>query len=395
MEQLEIVRHGRSLVFEQLQFIPIFSGQDPNFTCARFREKVEEIAGFLKWSDEEKFFAAQQRIAGLAQITIQNFREQVVDFKSFMKILNDKFTAERDQAKVLENFWAFKQEKGVSVKEFIAIARQKAGEAVGLQSLPEDCQETVKNNWLLSMLINNLAPHIKRGVVARNPTSVEELESIAVLEEKAYSITNGEQLGLKGVPISADICATISQSVQRPLSLAGEENKLPQNLDKILSDMQSTIQGLSTKLEKLALENNRVGTKEIICFECGKRGHVRRECFLMNRNNREIRSNSPARGTGSQNWGRDRRRELDDKFQSSQTGRNSQYRERTRSPSPRRWQSDYSPRREERQVFFRENSQSTQERDSAVKGRRYNNNGRYGGQNNYENNQSLNFRRSR
>lgn len=266
------VSQRRGLLLENLALIPIFTGQDPNFHFADFSQKFKSFADFLEWPKDDRLFAIQQRLAGPALQTFSNFRDQIKDIDSFFKVLGDVYNKEKDPSALLEDFWNFKQAAGIPVPQYLAISKQKAKNAVSAQNLPVASQKQTEEQWLLAMLKKNLEPQIRKGVIARNPTSLEELEKIAILEEKAWLAV---QAPLVSVEKYGEMSCAISEK-------SHSKKEIKNNISEEIRNLKEIISSLSEKVEKLSKNNSRPDKSHIICHFCGLSGHYQSHCFRKN-----------------------------------------------------------------------------------------------------------------
>lgn len=283
----QLIFNRRCVLLEHLNLIPVFTAQDPNWPLKKFINKIQEISTYLKWSDEDKYFVMQQRLAGQAHQTYQNFKHEINDFPSLLKVLESQFLEIRDTAQVLTSFWNFKQSPSVSVAEFIAMARNLAQEAVQVQNLPLTVQTTTRDAWLLSMLMNNLAPEIRRGVVARDPQNLEELIKIAVLEEKSWKAIHGDNRANLDLtfPSTSVVCAAESFKPNTQLRARSPVQTVKKEFEaEQIQKLTEKIQNLEEKIENLAIMNhgnrreNIVRKTSVRCWKCGKVGHIQSRC---------------------------------------------------------------------------------------------------------------------
>ena len=277
-------RQRRGLLLENLNLIPIFTGQDPNLQFQDFTAKFNSFADFLEWPKEDRLFAIQQRLAGPALQTFLNFKEQINSIEDFFRILGENYVRETDPSAVLEDFWNYKQRGGIPVSQYLAIAKQKCKKAIKAHNLPEENRKNTEEQWLISMLKKNLEPQIRKGVIARNPENLAELEKIAALEEKAW-------LAVKNQPLTnfPENTGDIACAVDYRATARGESAN---NYAKEISDLKQQIAILSDQIQNLGKMRNRQNKSNIVCYACNRRGHYKSEFrSLSNANPANNRTN--------------------------------------------------------------------------------------------------------
>lgn len=266
------VSQRRGLLLDNLALIPIFTGQDPHFNFSDFSQKFKSFADFLQWPKEDRLFAIQQRLAGPALQTFSNFRDQINDIDSFFKVLGDVYNKEKDPSALLEDFWNYKQTAGIPVPQYLAICKQKAKNAVLAQNLPVESQKQTEEQWLLAMLKKNLEPQIRKGIIARNPTTLEELENIAILEEKAWLAVQVPRVTVEN---SGEMACAIAQK-------SYSKREYNDNIAEEIKKLKEIISDLSEKVKNLDKNTSRPDKSHIICHFCGLSGHYQSHCFRKN-----------------------------------------------------------------------------------------------------------------
>lgn len=266
----------RDSLLSHLVNIPVYTGTDPNFSLSKFKTKFAEIAQFLNWTTDERYFAVQQRLAGQAQTVLLNFRDEIKSEDDIFRILGSRFEAKKDNATLLSNFWNLKQDGMMPVGEFVAIARSKVKEIIAFQKIPVSAKTQIEEDWLLAMLLQNLRPELRRPIIARNPVTVKELIDLAILEEKACCAVKNDCPPLVNEPVGV---ACVLERQNKNEILKQNEN------DQILLELKNSINLLTDKVKEMNLKTNDSQTQsnaQIQCFGCSEWGHRRENCPFLN-----------------------------------------------------------------------------------------------------------------
>lgn len=192
-----LLRQRRHDLLDSLSVIPIFTGTDTAYSLAEFKKKFSELQEFLQWTPEDALFAVKQRLGGAALNTISNLTEDIKSTSDVFQKLKERFSKSLSLAELNNAFWNFNQPENMPVAEYIALARQKAKLLVKSQGIPQTQQDTIIHSNVLALALNNLRPELRRGVIVANPTSIDDLLKIALLEEKAST-----QMAAKSVLVS-------------------------------------------------------------------------------------------------------------------------------------------------------------------------------------------------
>lgn len=265
--ELELVKQ-KTLVLEASKTIPMFSGTDPNWTFAQFEKKFKDFAKWLAWGEEDQFMIASQRIQGRALELFEIHRDRINNITDFFEVLKKFLAQPKSQGELHAQLWSYFQAQDTPVADYIARARTKARLAAAALEVDTETKKTVQEGWLMGMLLTNLLPEIRKAVIARNPTTSQEIEEFALLEEKAINAVKGE-LG------NEIACAVAPSSVGR-------------TLENLVADLSDQISKLNCKVDRL--ENKTWGeerggrTREMVCFGCQNNGHFIRDCPLVRNN---------------------------------------------------------------------------------------------------------------
>lgn len=261
-----------------LQALPTFRGLDSGLSVEEFIERIEDSAAQWQWTPSEKYFALKDRLFGEARACINEFGEEISDFITLKDRLIKLFGKKINPSNALFEFMAFKQPMDMPVERYFAQAVQKS-KFLDFGQCDHATKELQRKNMLLSMFKLNLQPQILRGVLAKNPQSLDDLKRLAILEEKAW------------VAVRAN---------NNPfLQPQPEVFKIEQNNESKLADLCATltsqVETLSKKIDNLELEvanKQRRSSTVGPCYNCGKMGHIQRFC-----RSRQQRNNGYARST--------------------------------------------------------------------------------------------------
>lgn len=200
-----------------------------------------------------------------------------------------------------------KQTVGMSVQEFFDQASDLSLNALVIDGIQQDIADKSRQALLHSMLLSNLLPEIRKGVISKDPKTPQEILNFALLEEKAlhsvnpfYAMAGGfvaPDLSKPSPPVTPVACAAAYQP-------DGNQQK---NKDAEISALRQQIDSLNTKLEKILTlqgkgENvkSQASTKNFSCFYCHEQNdHYARDCPLK----QQHRSNrGRGRGFGGSNY---------------------------------------------------------------------------------------------
>lgn len=153
------------------------------------------------------------------------------------------------------------------------MVKSKATKIINLQKVSEEAKKTMLADWLFSHLFQSLLPNLRKAVIARNPVTMEELESIACSEERAC-LAVGER-GANPITDPPGIACAIDHSRKIVDDLQKREN------DLFKEEIKSQLNILAKKIEELSEKNNTTsGLEAIQCFRCQNWGHRQNSCPL-------------------------------------------------------------------------------------------------------------------
>ena len=284
-----LLTQKRLNLMEAVRSVPVFTGDDPAVPFTLFCDKFKQFANYFQWSREDQFFAIQQRLAGSAQLIFLNFKNEVKSADDVFKLLRERFGQVKHPADILAEFWAFTQPASMRVADYMAQARQKVRAVTVAQEIPVDLREDIEQKWLLSMLLKNLNKNFRRGVIARNPTTLTEFEQIAISEEKAWISTRETQstLNLQATEFIAAVNSTRSKSNDEEISkLKDLVEEMSVKLDTIAGTVNGLVQNQGNSRDNYANREDRSNNfPAIVCHYCNRPGHTKRFCRKLQQDN--------------------------------------------------------------------------------------------------------------
>ncbi|GBO09779.1 hypothetical protein AVEN_45422-1 [Araneus ventricosus] len=126
-------------------------------------------------------------------------------------------------------------------------------------------EEVNRIEMLKSMLLANFAPEIRRGVIAANPKTLDEIKEAALLQERAWNSCC--------TPPSPFVSSEASPSPIYAVQSSGRTGN--QGVEEICHRLAEQVETLAVKVEDLTKQQNR---HPQLCYVCNRSGHIARFC---------------------------------------------------------------------------------------------------------------------
>lgn len=304
----------KAALVDHINLIPAFSGELGSVSYADFKQSFERLAGLYEWDEKEKIFVLFTRVIGPAAQLLRNYEKENKTFDQLCEILESRYAVKDSPAIALQKFLTFKQGPGMSVQEFFDKATHLSLSALVVNGGDDTIINRTRTEMLKTMLLNNLSPEIKKGVIARDPTNPTEILKYALLEEKSWKAVRVE-------PVSHALLTMPSSSAyeQGANQLACAAARADKRERSELDELKEQVKLLTAQMAELVNLNSQVNSnrREVSCFKCSLSGHIARFCpnYYNQRNNyhnqREYesgfgRSNSGFTGESQTNYGGNR-----------------------------------------------------------------------------------------
>ena len=270
----------KTILLDHLNLITKFSGNDPNVLFADFMSSFLGIAKFLAWDDNDKIFALKTRLTGEAARLIKN-QPETRTFDELKKTLEERFTKVESPTAALQKFLAFKQPPGMKVKDFFERASDLSYKALTYDGCDKQVAEKSRLAILKAMLLKNLAPEIRQGVVASDPKDPEEILRFALREEKGWESVRETDNFSDVLPPNATAPRPQNFSYACTNERSDHRSNMDISRDVEIEFLKRQVKSLEIQLKELK-DSRRVRSQNnslpVQCYVCDGWNHLARNC---------------------------------------------------------------------------------------------------------------------
>lgn len=289
----------KSTLMDTISAIPMFSGEQGTVSCGEFFEKLDRFSNYLKWGEDDKRFVILSRLSGTALRWVKPHKEKPI--LELEQAIRDRFVQKDTPDVAMTRFTTFKQAAGMPVQEFYDRISELASQALVVDGMDRAVAAKSRNAMLHCIMLSNLAPEIRKGVITKDPQTPEEILKFALLEEKALKSTN------PFFSLNNDFVFGTTQQ-QTPMACAATY-PVRQQSNKEVEELREKLDLLSAKLDSLidskgaeATRKSSNATGGFVCYHCGQPNHYARDCLQRTQEsysqNRNYRGNFSNRGRG-------------------------------------------------------------------------------------------------
>lgn len=248
--------------------VPSFSGDGSGQNVVDFLQVLEQVAQMGGWSDPQRIGIAKCKMIGKAYAFAWHDEEvnAATTYAKFRELTLKRFDNEPENVH-LERFLTARQEVGEDVRGFASrlqclgarsVKRTTAADANAQESA---AAQAVLARQLLSLYVNGLLDPVRRFVLSQDAQSFNEAVEVAAREERNERIVS-------------------SRSAVRTLEAQKEKKEIDElgqrldRLERLLSENIALQKGAGAR------ETGRGSYRPspIICWHCGRGGHISRVC---------------------------------------------------------------------------------------------------------------------
>lgn len=363
--------HRKTALVDHITLIPAFSGEQGSISYGEFRRSFDRLAGLYGWEEQEKIFVLFTRVTGAAAQLLRTYEKEAKTFVQLTDILSNRYDKKDSPAVALQKFMTFRQTSGMSVQEFFDKAKHLSLSALVVDGGDAQVVQNTRTEMLKSMLLSNLSPEIKKGVVAKDPKNPDEILKWALLEEKSWEAVRADTVSnaLLTLPSSSG-----GEQTGNHFVCAAAHTQKNKNQD--IEELKEQVKQLTAQVASLVSvrSQEKEVSKEVICFNCKLPGHYARNCVNFGNqrgnwgNNRNFTNNRGGYQQQRGNWQGSRRDNYNDRADNNNFGRNSNNDRRDNRGSYRNNRGNNNATRGDRGHQADDKQQSADNKDSTKEG---------------------------
>lgn len=246
--------------------VPSFTGDGNGVGIQDFLNVLEQVGIMGAWKDEQLIGVARCKMVGAAY----SFAWHDEDVQSanaydrFKQLALDRFDTEPQHVK-MEKFYGARQERGEDVRSFATRVRKLGNDSLGkfegerADEKKEVAKEVVKQQ-LRTQFLNGLRDPVRRFALSHSPKTFEEAVEVAVREERNERLVGGTQ-------------------TVRKVDVEQERTDMLERLERleVLLARSLSLNEERERHSRYRPTGRREG-RQVICYKCGKPGHIARNC---------------------------------------------------------------------------------------------------------------------